>query len=78
MEREEESFVGALVGREREHILAVEGDGALGDRVGRIACQDSGERRFAGSVAPHERVYLAFADAEVEALEYFFAAHGGV
>ena len=58
-----------LSGRQREDVAALPGDLAALDDVGRVAHQRVGERRLAGAVGAHDRVDLALADGQVDALE---------
>ena len=69
LEREEEALLGALVGPQLGHVLAVEQDLALRDLVGRVAHQRVGERRLARAVRAHDRVLLVRVDRQVDALD---------
>ena len=69
LEGHEEAGAGALVGIGLGHVLALEGDRALGHLEGRVAHDRVGEGRLAGAVGPHQRVDLALLDVEVEAAE---------
>ena len=69
LEREEEAELRALVGAESRDLLAVEERLAAGDLVGGVAHQRVGERRLARAVRAHQRVDLARAHREVDALD---------
>ena len=62
----------AFVGREREDILAVEGDAAL-NVILRMAGEREGERRFAASVGAHKRGDAPGFDGQIDAFEDLFA-----
>ena len=59
LEAEEEAEPRAGVGREREQVLAAEGDRAAGDDVLGVTHERVRERALARAVRPHERVDLA-------------------
>ena len=69
LEGHEQAGPGALVGGGLGDVGAVEADRALGHLEARVAHDRVGERRLAGAVRPHQRVHLASAHLEVEALE---------
>jgi hypothetical protein len=75
---EEYPGAGAFVGRPLGDVRAVQQDLAIGDRVARMAHDDVGEGRFAGSVRSHESVDLALAHREVHATENCVAFGLGV
>ena len=59
LKREEEAGARALVGCQRQQVLAVERAVPLRDVVVRMAGQREGERRLAAAVGPHEGVDCA-------------------
>ena len=73
LHRQEDAGAGALVDGHREDVLAVEGHGAAGDGVLRVAGDGVGQRRLAGAVRAHDRVGLAGADRQVDAGEDLLA-----
>ena len=66
---QEDAGAGALVDRHLQDVLAVEGDGAAGDRVLRVAGQRVRQGRLAGAVRAHDGVGLALLDGQVDTLE---------
>ena len=74
LHREEEPGAGALVDLHREDVLAVEGHGAGGDRVLRVAGDRVGQGRLAGPVGAHDRVRLAGLDGQGDAAEDLLGA----
>ena len=58
-----------LSGRQREDVAALPEDLAALDDVGRVAHQRIGEGRLARAVGAHDRVDLALADGQVDALQ---------
>ena len=75
---QEQPGAGALVDGHREHVLAVEGHRAAGDRVLRVAGDGVGQRRLARPVGAHDRVGLAVVDGQRDALEDLLGAVLGV
>ena len=66
---EEQAGAGALVDGHVQHVDAVEGHRAAGDRVLRVAGDRVGQRRLAGAVRAHDRVGLARLHGQVDAAE---------
>jgi len=77
---EEKPGASSLVDLHREHVLAVESHGTLGDRVLRVARDRVSQRRLAGAVRAHDGVGLARLDREIDAPEDLarLLASGGV
>ena len=69
LHREEEPGTGALVDAHRQHVLAVELDGAAVDVVPGVTGDRVRERRLARAVGAHDGVDLAVGDRQVDALE---------
>ena len=69
LQREEQAAGGALVRRQAEQLLAVDGDRARGDLVVAAAHEHVRQRRLARAVRPHERVHLARLHLEVDAAQ---------
>ena len=61
--------LGPHVGGPAGDVLAVEQDGAGGDRVGGVPQQGTGQGGLAGAVGAHQRVDLAGSDREVDAAQ---------
>ena len=74
LEGHEQAGAGALVRVGLGDVLAVEEDLALGDLEARVAHDRVGQRRLAGAVGAHQRVDLAGADVQVDALEDLLVA----
>ena len=68
----------AVLGREGQQVLAVEGDAALGHLIAGVAHQHMAQRALARTVGAHEHVHLAVAYGEVHASQNFLAVHLGV
>ncbi|MEY9850744.1 hypothetical protein ABH923_000422 [Leifsonia sp. EB41] len=66
---EEQAGAGTGVDGHREDVLAVERDGAAGDRVLRVAGDRVGEGGLARAVGAHDGVDLTLADGQVDAVE---------
>ena len=77
LEGEEDAGAGALVRLHFQQVATVVGDAAFGDDVAFTPGDDVRQRRFAGPVRPHDGVYFARADAQVDAVQDFFAFFGG-
>ena len=75
LKREEYSLVAACIGREGEHVLAVEGNGALRDLILRIAGEHIAERRLAAAVGPHKGMHFTIAHGEIHSPQYLFIAY---
>jgi hypothetical protein len=73
LESQKHAELGALVGLELEGVLAPEGYGAAGHLVARVAHEHVGQRALARPIRAHDRVDLAFADLEIQALHYLLA-----
>ena len=73
LEGQEQAELRALVGRELRDVLALEQDLALGDRVAGPAHDHVGQRGLARAVRPHQRVDLALAHRQVDALQDLLA-----
>jgi len=78
LQREEEAVGGALVGRQPEQLLAVDGDRPAGDDVVVAAHQHVRKGRLPRAVRSHERVDLARTDLEVDPAQDLLARHRGV
>jgi hypothetical protein len=74
---QEQSCLRALPRRERQQVLAIEGDAAAEHLVARLAHQHVRQRRLARAIRPHHRVHLAAAHDEVDPLQDLLAAHAG-
>ena len=70
--------MGTFFGLEGEQVLAVPGDASRSHFIGRMAYDDVGEGAFAGSVKPHEGMYLTVLHGQVNAFQYFFATYAGM
>ena len=77
LEREEQPQPCALVGRQREQVVALPQHLAAVDDVRRVAHQRVRERGLARAVGAHDRVDLALADGEVDPLEDLAVGLGG-
>ena len=77
LEGEEDAGAGALVRLHFQQVAAVVADAAFGDDVALAPGDDVRQRRFAGAVRPHDGVHFARADAQIDAVQYFFAFFGG-
>ena len=73
LERQEQALGGALVGRQRQQVLAVEQDLPVGHLVVGFARQHMGERRLAGAVRAHDGRDLSLLDGQVQPVEDLFA-----
>ena len=69
LEGQEHARARALLGCQRQQVLAVERHAAAGDLVALAAGQHVGQRALARAVGSHDGVHLARADVEVEAVE---------
>ena len=69
LEGEEKALVGAVLGREREQVEAVEVDGASCDGEGGITGENAGERGLSRAVGAHDGVDLAGMNLEIDSLE---------
>ena len=69
LERHEHAFARAFVRIHREQVLAVVEHFAARHLIFRVPRERAGQRALAGAVGPHDRVDLALADREVDALE---------
>ena len=69
LKSEEQALGSALVGRQLEHVLAVQQDFARQDLVFLLAGDDIGERRLAAAVRPHDGGDFARRDGEVEIVQ---------
>lgn len=78
LERQEDSLVCTVFGREGQQVLAVEGDGAVCHFIGGMAHKDIAQRTLSGTVLTHEGVHLAVADGEIDAFQYLFAIDAGM
>ena len=78
LEREEDSFAGALIGVHLEQVPAAIEDLPPGHLVALAAGQDRGQRALAAAVRPHDGVRFARVDGQVHAVEDLFALHSGV
>ena len=76
LEGQEHAGGGALLGRHLEDVLSIEDDLAALDVVVRLAGDDIGQRRLAGTVRPHDRGDLAVPDGEIEVVEDGVALDG--
>ena len=68
LEGQEDALPRALLGAQLQQVPALVEHLALGDLVARAAGQDVGQRALARAVGPHDRVDLAGAHVQVEAL----------
>ncbi len=75
---DEEPGLRALIGRERQEVLAVQRHRATRDRVIRMARDREGERRFAAAVGAHERVHAPRLDVEIDPFEDAVAFDAGL
>ena len=69
LEGEEKTLMGAVLGREREQVEAVEVDGASCDGEGGITGENAGECGLSRAVGAHDCVNFAGADGKVDATE---------
>src|SRR5712692_1010082 len=69
LEGEKEPLGGALVGRKRKNVLAVEQHLALGHDVVGLAGEHVRERRLARSVRAHDGMHATLTDLQVETVE---------
>ena len=76
LEREEEPRVRALLGLQGEEVLPLERRRAARHLVVGVADEHLGERRLAAAVLAHDRVDLALAHGQVDALEDLLAGRG--
>ena len=74
LEREEDAFAGAHLGRHGEEVAALVEDLALSDLVSGPSGEDVGERALARAVRAHDRVDLARVHREVDAAEDLVAS----
>src|SRR5215203_1945025 len=73
LESEEHPKLGPLIRLQLEDILTLEGYGASGHLVTRMAHEHVGERALPRAVRAHDRVYLTLANLEIQALHYLLA-----
>lgn len=78
LERQEDSLVCTVFGREGQQVLAVEGHCSPRHFVGRMSHQHVAQRALSGTVLSHQGMYLAVADGEVDAFQYLFAIDAGM
>src|SRR5581483_3801041 len=75
---QEQSLVSAFLGLEAEQVAAIERHASCGDLVSRPPGEHVGEGALARAVRSHDGVHFAGRDLEVEAVQHFVAADGGV
>jgi hypothetical protein len=68
----------ALLSGEREEVLAFEGHGAAGDFIVLATREDLRQRALAGTIGPHDGVYLAGSDLEIDALKDVLARNASL
>ena len=78
LERHEQTFVGAVFGRQGQQVFAVKGYGTFRDAVFGVADKHIAQRRLARAIRTHKHVDFAVANGQVDAFQDFFALNRGV
>ena len=78
LEAEEKAHAGTLFDTFVEKVFTLEPRLASGHLETLVARQHRRERTLAGTVRPHDRMYLAGLNAQVDSFQYLFAVYAGM
>ena len=78
LEAEEQSLVGAVLGRQSQQVFSVELHLTTGDGERRMPREHRTERALAAAVGSHDGVYLTRAHGQIDALQYLLAFDRGM
>ena len=78
LETQENAFIGAVLGRHPDDVLALIPDLTFGDFIALATCDGRSQCAFSRSVGAHDSVDFAFVDAQIQSFQDFLASDGDV